>query len=152
MRAEIETKYGKRAFFELDSRQQQLRDHSERFTAEDRDLPEWLLGKWPDLESEWSLERSREVIDLGESAFAPDLVASKADGRKVYVELMGFWTPRYLKDRLEEFERGGMRDFLLAVSEELRGSRETPAALPDNVIVYKSSFDARTLLAALERR
>lgn len=155
MRAEIEGKNNRRGFYELDSRQQQLRPIPSDEPVEEDGVVEKLLGKWPELGSRWSLERCREVIDLGEGAFAPDLVArapaGSEDERKVYIELMGFWTPRYLNDRLSEFERGGMREFLLAVSEELRGSREAPARLPPNVILYKSSLDARSLLAGLER-
>ncbi|HMV49153.1 MAG TPA: hypothetical protein PKD31_15455, partial [Blastocatellia bacterium] len=60
------------------------------------------------------------------------------------------WTPRYLKDRLEEFARAGFTNFVLLVSEELRGSREAPAALPPNVVGYKTSPDARAVLAAVE--
>ena len=151
MRAEIEAKNNRRAFYELDSRQQQLRPIPSAEDAEENTLVEKLLGKWPELGSAWSLERSREVIDLGEGAMAPDLVARHADGREVHVELIGFWTPRYLNDRLKEFARDGTRNFVLAVSEELRGSREAPADLPSNVLTYKSSLDARSLLAGLER-
>jgi hypothetical protein len=152
MRAEIEAKNGKSAFYELDSRSQQLRPiSSTEEDVEENATLEKLLAKWDDLGSEWSLDLCREVIDFGEAAFAPDLVARRSDGQAVYIELFGFWTPRYLSDRLREFERGGMRNFLLAASEELRGSREAPADLPANVLLYKASFDARTLQAALSR-
>jgi predicted nuclease of restriction endonuclease-like RecB superfamily len=151
MRAEIEGKYDKRVFYELDSRQQQLRPVVSDSEVEENRVVDKLLGKWPELGSAWLLERSGEVLDLGETAFAPDLVARAVDGREVYVELMGFWTPRHLAERLAEFEGGGMRTFLLAVSDELRGSREAPATLPPNVLVYKASLDARSLLAGLER-
>ncbi|HMZ20713.1 MAG TPA: DUF790 family protein, partial [Blastocatellia bacterium] len=92
----------------------------------------------------------REVVDLGGTAFVPDAVLEDSTGRKVYVEVFGFWTPRYLKDRLEEFARAGFTNFVLLVSEELRGSREAPAALPPNVVGYKTSPDARAVLAAVE--
>lgn len=152
MRAEIEAKNGKAAFYELDSRSQQLRPISSyEEDVEENVILEKLLAKWNDLGSEWELEPCREIIDFGEAAFAPDLVARRSDGPAVYIELFGFWTPRYLKDRLLEFERGGMHNFLLAISEELRGSRETPTELPEQVLTYKSSLDARTLLAALSR-
>lgn len=151
MRAEVETKYDKRAFYDLDSRQQRLRDSLARFTAEDPHLADKLLDKWPSITDEWRLERSRDVIDLGRGAFAPDLVATHADGRRIHIELMGFWTPRYLKDRLEEFAHDGRKDFLLAVSEELRGTKDATAIWPAEVLTYKASLDARTLLAAIER-
>ncbi len=145
LRAEIESK-GKPIFYELNSEQTQLYVAQFDGTSEENPLIEKLLGKWSD--SEWTLARCAAVIDLGESAFAPDLQAQRGE-QVVYIELFGFWTPRYLQQRLTEFARGGMRNYLLAVSEEWRGSREEPTNLPANVLVYKTSLDARALRSAL---
>lgn len=146
LRAEIEGK-GKQIFYELNSQQKQL--YAEHF-AEPRaenSLLEKVLTKWN--EPEWMLLPCAEVIDLGETAFAPDLVAEHTNGQRVYLELLGFWTPRYLQQRLQEFTRGGMKNFLLAVSEEWRGSREEPVNLPPQVLVYKTSLDVRALRSSL---
>ena len=151
MRAEIVVKKNNRAFFELDSNQQQLRPIQSGTDVEEIALINKLLLRWPELGSQWRLERSNAVIDLGEAAFVPDLVAQREGAREIYIEFLGFWTPRYLEDRLKEFAHDGMRDFLLAVSEELRGSREASSTLPPNVLVYKTSLDPRTLLLAIER-
>jgi uncharacterized protein len=150
MRAEIEAKNNKRVFFELNSDQQQLRASDESFAPMNNELLEKLLTRWPDLGSAWTLERCQEVIDLGEGAFIPDLVARKNE-QKIYCELLGFWTPRFLKQRLDDFAYNRMTNFLLAISEELRGSREAPATLPPNVLTYKTTLNARDLLAAIER-
>jgi predicted nuclease of restriction endonuclease-like RecB superfamily len=145
LRAEIESKT-KPIFYELNSAQKQLYvAHFEQMNEENPVL-EKLLSKWSD--SEWTLERCAEVIDLGETAFAPDLKATRG-GQTVYIELLGFWTPRYLQQRLQEFARGGMKNYLLAVSEEWRSSRDEPMNLPANVLVYKTALDARTLRSAL---
>ncbi len=146
LRAEIESK-SKPIFYELNSEQKQLYAAQFDSTSEENPMLEKLLNKWSD--SEWTLERCAEVIDLGDTAFAPDLVARDNSGRNVYIELFGFWTPRYLQQRLAEFARGGMRNYLLAVSEEWRGSRDEPTNLPANVLVYKTSLDARALRSAL---
>ena len=147
LRAEIESKT-KPIFYELNSEQKQL--YAAQFDTPNEENPvlEKLLGKWSD--SEWRLERCAEVIDLGESAFAPDLKATRG-GQAVYIELFGFWTPRYLQQRLAEFSRGGMRNYLLAVSEEWRGSRDEPTNLPANVLVYKTALDARVLRVSLNQ-
>lgn len=148
LRAEIEAK-NKQIFFDLNSQQKQL--YAEHFadTTEENPLLEKLLSKWPEAEYGWTLKRCNEVIDLGETAFAPDLVAQHSTGQRVYLELLGFWTPRYLQQRLQEFQRGGMQNYLLAVSEEWRGSREEPTSLPPNVMTYKTTLDVRVLRAAL---
>jgi predicted nuclease of restriction endonuclease-like RecB superfamily len=81
------------------------------------------------------------VIDLGESAFIPDYVLRHADGRRFYLEVLGFWTPQHLKERLKEFEHAGVKNFILAAWDELRGSREPVTRVPPNTIIFKSSLD-----------
>ena len=147
MRAEIETKRGK-PFFELSRERRDLMPEESIWTG--GDALEKFLTAWARLQSDWRVAACREVVDLGGTAFVPDAVLEDSTGRKVYVEVFGFWTPRYLKDRLEEFARAGFTNFVLLVSEELRGSREAPAALPPNVVGYKTSPDARAVLAAVE--
>ena len=141
MRAEITSKTRGNAFFELDSKQTQLR--STQLSVEPYENP--ALGKfavdWQKFESEWKLAESSEVIDLGESAFIPDFVLRHASGKKIYLEILGFWTPQYLKARLKEFEHGGFKDFIIAAWDELRGSRDPLTKVPPHTIVFKRSLD-----------
>jgi len=150
MSAEIETKRGK-AFFELDSAKHNLPVKETFVWAEDGNLTEKFLSGWARLNSGWRAAVCNEVIDLSGTAFVPDVLLEDSGGRKIYVELFGFWTPRYLKERLAEFERGNFKNFVLLVSEELRGSRDAPATLPPNVVSYKTSPDARAVLAVVEQ-
>jgi len=150
MRAEIESKRG-RAFFELSSEQHQLPATIPFAWGEDANLTEKFLASWGRLGSDWQATACREVVDLGGTAFVPDIELANSEGRKIYIELFGFWTPRYLKERLEEFERGNFKNFILMVSDELRGSREAPTNLPPNVITYKTSPDARAVQKLVEQ-
>lgn len=150
LRAEIAMKHGS-AFFELNARQQQLRSHYDgAFDYGDTAL-ERLAARWADGGGEWTLEASREVIDLGESAFVPDYVFRDAAGRSVYLEALGFWTPRHLAERLKVLAERGLRNFIIVATDELRGSREPPAELPSNVITYKTALDPKVVKLALER-
>lgn len=153
LRAEVETKRG-RGFYELNGDQQDLaaRDAFNwmESTNQSETLEKFLAG-WARLQSEWHATVSREIIDLDGTAFVPDLVLEAADGRKVFVEIFGFWTPRYLQDRLAEFERSGFTNFVLLVSEELLGSREAPVNLPPKVVSYKTSPDVRAAQKAVEQ-
>lgn len=149
MKAEIDLKERGSAFFELDSRQTRLRSDYWIETVEASPVAEKFAARWP--EGEWKLERCGEVIDLGGGAFIPDFMLSRGEAEKVYVEIMGFWTPKYLAERLKEFERAGMKNFLLTVSDDLRGSREAPTSLPPNVVTFKSALDPREVRMAIER-
>ena len=63
------------------------------------------------------------------------------DGRQFYLEVLGFWTPQYLKERLGEFEHAGFKNFILAAWDELRGSRDPLTIIPPHAIIFKRSLD-----------
>jgi len=150
MRAEIVLKQGKRVSFELDSRTTNLRSHYLDDISYKPAIEEKLLAGWAKSESPWAIRPGKEVIDLGACAFIPDFIITHDDGRVFYLELLGFWTPRHLDERVAEFARAGFNRYLLAVSEELRGSRDKPLSLPANVITYKSALAPTAIRAALE--
>ena len=151
MRAEIETKRGK-AWFELDSTQRKLRSH---YLAEEVRPTEALLEKlvqdWPGLGGEWTLSSNPSVLDLGETALVPDLEFKHPQLGTAYLEMLGYWTPRYLQDRLLVLERGKVANYLLVVVEELRCSREGPASLPPQVLTCKTTLKAKEVLKRLEQ-
>ena len=139
-------------FFELDSDTHTFRSHYHSIAPYENPIIDKLAAAWAKRERLWSLEPSRDVIDLGgTSAFIPDYVLSHPDGRQVFLEILGFWTDRHLTARVAELERAGFRDFLLAAWEELRGSRDPLTQNPPHTIVFKSSLDPTAVELALER-
>jgi predicted nuclease of restriction endonuclease-like RecB superfamily len=151
MSALINSKPDGNSRFELESTQTQLRSHYLSDAPYESHASETFAAKWAKYESEWTLEVSNEIIDLGESAFIPDFVLRHADGRRVFLEMLGFWTPESLKSRLEEFEHGGIKNYILAAWDELRGTREPPARVPPNVVTFKRSLDPAIVELTLEK-
>ncbi|MDT7777514.1 MAG: uncharacterized protein QOC99_26 [Acidobacteriota bacterium] len=143
MRAEIQAKQpGHVVYFELSSKQTRLRSHYAGVTAYENPVIEKLSAVWERAGGEWTLEPSSEVIDLGDSAFIPDfLLRHNASGARVFLEVLGFWTPEYLRERLLEFDHAGVRNFILAAWDELRGSRDVMTNIPPNTIVFKKNLD-----------
>jgi predicted nuclease of restriction endonuclease-like RecB superfamily len=142
MRAEIAHKPGAGVvLFELNSDQTLLRSHYLSATARETSAQEKFTESWMRFESVWALEPSSEVIDLGESAFIPDFSLTHTEGRRVFLEILGFWTPRHLQERLKEFEHARVENFILAVSDEFRGSREPLTRVPTHTIIFKSKLD-----------
>lgn len=130
------------AYFELNNNQKRLSSHYLNKTASENSISDKLAANWGRFETSWELEASREVMDLGESAFIPDYVLRhKETGRLFYLEILGFWTPRYLQERLREFEHAGFRNFMLAAWDELRGSRDPVTRVPSRVIIFKRNLD-----------
>src|SRR5438105_15391547 len=106
------------------------------------------MANWAKSASGWELAPGKEVIALGACAFIPDFIISHADGRVCYLELLGFWTPRYLDERINEFARAGFTRYLVAVSDELRGRRDKPLTLPAHVIPYKTQLTPSAIRSA----
>ncbi len=151
LRAEIESKFGGSVFYELSSAAGKLQSSYVSVPVMENPLAEKLLTGWAKLQSEWTLATSREVIDLGETAFVPDFALRHPNGKVVYLETLGFWTPRYLNERLQEFRRGGFENFILVVAEELKGSRDEAVNLPANVLLCKTTFNAKDILPLLSQ-
>jgi predicted nuclease of restriction endonuclease-like RecB superfamily len=141
MRAEIQTKPGRVAYFDLTSRQTQLRSHYLSITGYENPVIEKLPAAWERTESAWTLEPSSEVVALGESAFIPDFVLRHPSGEEVFLEVLGFWTPEHLRERLREFAHAGRKNFILAAWEDLRGSRDPLTLVPANTLLFKRTLD-----------
>jgi len=73
------------------------------------------------------------------------------DGEKIYLDVLGFWTPKSLQKRLEEFKAANFRKFILAAWQELRGSRDEPLWTSENVVFFKSKLEPRTLEEIAEK-
>jgi uncharacterized protein len=148
MRAEVDAKTGT-AFFELDSGQTRLRTNDVTVVRDQAAAIEKFVAAWS-ARAYGTAEPSREVIDLGGSAFIPDAVVRSGDEPEVYLEVLGFWTPKFLEERLRELARGGFTRFVVAASEEYLASRDAPSNLPPNVVIFKSSLDPKAVRAAIE--
>ena len=150
MRAEIATRHDT-LFFELDSDRHGLRTNAPEAWSYENPVRDRLLESWGRFDTEWTLEPSREVITVGASAFIPDFAMLHPDGQLVFIELIGFWTPEQLAARLGELEAAGLRNFLLAAWEELRGSRDPFAREDPHVVVFKRTLDPAAVEWAAEK-
>jgi predicted nuclease of restriction endonuclease-like RecB superfamily len=150
MRAEINDKKGV-GFYELTSEQTEL--VSDRLDEPEYENPvhEKLKKNWEKSCSDWKLEENRAVVDLGKTAFIPDFVLISPAGEKVYLDVLGFWTPKSLQKRLAEFETAHFKKFIIAAWQELRGSREEATFSSENVIFFKSKLDPNSIIETAEK-
>jgi uncharacterized protein len=151
MRAEIAQKEGGNVFYELSSEQKELKSsYLDEPEYKNADI-EKLKTDWEKANVNWQLQENREVIDLGKTAFIPDFVLISPDNEKVYLDVLGFWTPKALKKRLEEYSAANFRKFIFAAGQDLRGSREEPLWESENVIFYKTKILPRELVETAEK-
>ena len=150
MRAEINDKKGS-GFYELTSAQTEL--VSNRYDEPEYENPvhEKLKKAWEKSATEWKLKENKEVIDLGKTAFIPDFVLISPEDEKIYLDVLGFWTPKSLQKRLAEFASANYENFIIAAWQELRGSREEATFSSENVVFFKSKLEPLLLTDAAEK-
>lgn len=81
-------------------------------------------------ESPWRLDPGDAPVVLGDRAvIVPDFRLTHRDGRVAWLEIIGFWRPQPLKERLDRLDRYGRGDVIVAVSRSRRTSKgkEVPA-------------------------
>jgi uncharacterized protein len=96
----------------------------------------------------WLLDREGEVLHHGQKVFVPDFVFRHEDGRTVLMEIVGFWTPEYLRAKVETLREFQDQRILLVVAEPLGGAMaELQSAMP--VVTYKSAVLLKDVLERL---
>ena len=54
--------------------------------------------------NDWSVRREPCVLQAGQYAFIPDFSLER-NGCRIYVEIIGFWTPEYLKHKIQKINQ-----------------------------------------------
>jgi hypothetical protein len=96
----------------------------------------------------WRLIREGVVLPLGGGrVLVPDFVFRHEDGTEVALEIVGYWTPEYLADKLRRL--AAARDVHLVVAVP-RPLAVRAARLPAAVLPFKRRLLLRDLLPRLE--
>lgn len=104
--------------------------------------------------SDWSLHREETLVPVGDSVVLPDFTLRHRDGREALVELVGFWTPEYLADKLRKVQAAGLPNLVLVVFRGLaagEGEAAVEAAGAAEVVWFSRKARAREVLEAAER-
>jgi predicted nuclease of restriction endonuclease-like RecB superfamily len=105
--------------------------------------------KWGnDKRAGWSMKRAGGILQRKQTAFVPDFLFQHDDGREVFLEIVGFWTPEYLRAKVEKLKLFDDEHIILAVAESV--GAKLPA-MSQEVILYKSALRLNDVLAALAR-
>jgi hypothetical protein len=94
---------------------------------------------------------SSEILDLpGVGLCVPDLEIDR-DGRRVYVEILGFWSRDAVWKRVELVQKGLAPRIVFAAGARLRVSEEVlPDDAPAALYVYKGAISPRALATKIE--
>jgi predicted nuclease of restriction endonuclease-like RecB superfamily len=125
--------------FELDHTD----DLSSHYSAQgdfDSDVERTLAQKWERANTDWELVREDDVLDLGAEVMLPDFAIEHPDGRRAVFEIVGFWTPEYLDEKLGKIRDADRENLIVAVSDRLDCSSEDFDGMDDRVLWFKSGI------------
>lgn len=114
----------------------------------DSDLEAAIARKFGRERAGWRLVREGAVLSLGRGRLlVPDFVFRHIDGTEVALEIVGYWTPEYLADKLRRLAAVRSVNLVVAVPRPLavRAGR-----LPAVVLPFKRRLLLRDLLPRLE--
>ncbi|MEX0717856.1 MAG: DUF790 family protein [Planctomycetaceae bacterium] len=115
----------------------------------DSRVEERFVRRWGDgPRNGWTLVREGEVLHRGQKTFVPDFAFRHEDGTCALLEIVGFWTPKYLQAKLATLRMFRDVPILLAVP---KANGAALAALPGETIVYKSALEVVDVLERLTR-
>ncbi len=122
-------------------------DHTEGLSSHysaqsdfDSDMERTLAQKWERTNTDWELIREDDVLDLGAEVMLPDFAVENPDGRRVLFEIVGFWTPEYLDEKLAKIRDVDRDNLIVAVSERLDCSAEDFEGMDDRILWFKSGI------------
>ncbi|WP_319507358.1 DUF790 family protein [uncultured Methanolobus sp.] len=101
--------------------------------------------------NDWNVRRESEVLKAGQYAFIPDFSLEK-NGKKVYVEIIGFWTPEYLKKKIQKINLLDKREkeyLILLVNKKLACSGSEFNM--DNIIFYDRKIPYLEIIKILRK-
>ncbi len=139
-------RFGKRYRLELSSEDGL---HSSAATIEDfdSDLEADFSAAWESADCQtWQLQRESEILHSGQSIFTPDFVLTSDFGKRVLLEIVGYWTPEYLAYKTKQLEKFSQHRILLAIPEQLQFEVPTHCDPP---IIFKRRLKPEDVLQRL---
>ncbi len=97
----------------------------------------------------WSVKREPAVLKAGQYAFIPDFSLER-NGNRIYVEIIGFWTPEYLKNKIQKINQlKEQANMILLVDKKLACSGSEFKT--DNLIFYDRKIPYLEILKILRK-
>lgn len=96
---------------------------------------------------QWKMIREGGILHKGQKAFVPDFSFEHASGKVAMLEIIGFWTPEYLKHKREVIELFRDHSVLYAIQED---ALEAFRDCEEIVISYKTVLKVDAVLEKLQ--
>lgn len=117
-------------------------DLSEKY---DSSLESNFAHRFSSIGSRWKLLREPEPLLTGTTVMIPDFAFALGQ-RRIFLEIVGFWTPDYLAKKLSKLQKIEGVDIIVAVDSGLGISNKVPG----KVIVFDGEVPLKPILEYLE--
>lgn len=95
----------------------------------------------------WKIKREPTILKAGKYAFVPDFSLHR-DGMRVYLEIVGFWTPEYLENKIEKLKQV-KEPVILLIDRKLKCSeKDFPS---QEVIFFDKKIPANEVMQILRK-
>jgi predicted nuclease of restriction endonuclease-like RecB superfamily len=96
--------------------------------------------------------REPRPVASGEALIFPDfeLIQRRDNSRRWLLEIVGFWTQKYLKEKLERLRAAGIERLVLCIDQN-RQCAEDELPPDARIIRYKTRIDPQAVLAIVNR-
>ncbi len=101
------------------------------------------------LDSGWTITREPAPLIVGRHVFIPDFCFEKR-GMKVYMEIVGFWTTKYLETKIKKLQQLHGVDLIIAANEKL--ACDKLKRIKGQVTFYKEKVPLQPILKVLKAR
>ena len=107
-----------------------------------------FYAKFGDTRGKWELSREDEVLLLGDTVMIPDFALThRESGRRILIEIMGFWHPDYLRRKLEKVRAANRDNLLLLVYEGVNLTADKLEDVPAEVLYFAKKPVLKDILA-----
>ncbi len=128
----------------------ELRSHYQQPSEFDSKLEQRFAEQFKKLDTAWEFERETEIIDFKETVFIPDFSFLHPDGRRALMEIVGFWTPDYLRRKLWKLRQAKRDNIIIAVSDRLNCTKEDFRDIHGELVFFKTRIDSKVVLDRVE--
>jgi predicted nuclease of restriction endonuclease-like RecB superfamily len=124
----------------------QLKKPGEQF---DSRVEREFFKRFQTLNSGWTITREPTPLIAGRHVFIPDFIFEK-NGMRVYMEIAGFWTEKYLETKLKKLQQLPNVDMIVAADE--KHACERLKHIRGELIFYKRKVPLRPIWRFLKLR
>ena len=101
----------------------------------------------------WRLLREEQVLVLDGTVMIPDflLIHTRDASRRILIELVGYWSPRYLRTKIAKVKAAQCPNLLLLVYENLNVTKDDFQGAQGEILFFKQKPVIKEVMEAVER-